>query len=59
MIDGFDRTFGNTGFTIDTFIGMNVQHAFTFVETLYGTYHYAIGIPATLTGFSYYVSHLE
>jgi hypothetical protein len=53
----FDRAFGNTCFTIDALIGMDVQNLVTFIETLDRAHHYTIGILAPETRLSNYVCH--
>lgn len=57
VVDRFDRALGYTGFAIDAFIRVDVKHALALVEALNGANDDAIGIPATITGFCYYVSH--
>ena len=47
--DRFNRALRHTCFAIDTFVRVNVQHRFAFVEALYGTNYDAVCVPATIT----------
>jgi hypothetical protein len=55
--DGFDRTFGDAGFAVDAFIGMNVEDFFSFIETFDWANHDAIGVFAPEARLGDNVSH--
>jgi hypothetical protein len=57
MKDRFDRTLGDTRFTIDALIGVNIKHRLAFVETLYGADDNAICVTASVTCFTNNVCH--
>jgi hypothetical protein len=57
MKNGFDRALGDTGFAVDAFIRVDVEHGFPFVEAFYGANNNAIRISAAITGLGDDVSH--
>jgi len=48
---------GDTSFTVDTLIGMDVKHLFPFVEALHGAYDDAIGVFASEAGLGNDMGH--
>jgi hypothetical protein len=59
MKNGFDGTFRNTGFTVDAFVGMNIDHlVFTdFIKTFDWANDNAISVATAITRFGNNVSH--
>ncbi len=57
--NGFDWALRDAGFTIDTFIRIDVQHRFAFVEAFDGANDNAIGISAAITGLGDDMSHFK
>jgi hypothetical protein len=57
MENGFDGALWNTGFAVNTFFWMDVDHLLAFVEALYRTDDNTIGIAAANARLSNYVSH--
>ena len=44
MENGFHWAFWNTGFAVNAFLRVDIQHLVAFVEAFYGAYDYAIGV---------------
>ena len=57
MEDRLDRTFGDAGFAVDAFIGMNVDHRFAFVEAFDRANNHAVGVFTVETRFGNDMSH--
>ena len=55
--DRLNRTLGNAGFAVNTFVGMNVDHRFAFVEAFNRANDNAICVLAIETGFGNNVGH--
>lgn len=56
--NGFDRALWYTGFTVDAFFWMDVDHLVAFVEAFDRADDHAIGVLATRAGFGNDVSHV-
>ena len=58
-IDRIDRTLWHAYSTINTLCGINDQKIRTSFETVHRTHIHTVGVPASYTGFSYNISHLN
>ena len=55
--DGFDRSLGNAGLTIDAFVRMDIEDLFTLVEALDRANDDAVGVLASEARFANDVGH--
>ena len=58
-INGIDRTLWHANSAINTLCGINDQKIRTSFETVHRTHIHTVGVPASYTGFSYNISHLN
>src|SRR5690606_976929 len=59
VVDRLDGAFGHTGFTVDAFIRMDVQHLFAFVEAFHRADDHTVGVLTTVTGLGNHMRHYE
>jgi hypothetical protein len=57
VIDGIDRTFRDTGLTVDTLVRVDVEHLLIFIEALDRTHGDTIGVLAPETRLADNMSH--
>ena len=59
MEDGLNRALGYAGFAVDTFLRMNDENGFTFVEALHRTNDDAVRVFAVETWFCNNMGHID
>ena len=58
-VNGIDRTFRYAYSAINTLCGVNYQKIWACFETVHRTHIHTVSVPASDTGFSYNISHLN